>query len=661
MSQSHNPADTQALLQSMLQRLKLQPGRDGQAYLHTPAPTLAASTLQQGGERAAFNPHKVNSNPVSDFGVNGVTSKECGLSAVDSNFGRKGDKIQRAGRGCEVDSGLVSFSSQKDNNHGDLGEKRKATWPVVTPTGTGQLLPAKSVKDADITSFQRTDGERGGSGGTRHITPGTDNALIMGPNQDHGFTPKVYMWSLKNTDVDAGGQQYKQLREGNGGTFAQSKDEETVSDMTRNSFRRKQRSSENKTRRWTQRIKERWKDRSGSFGKKGKEEGGSADQRSEHRNQISPPDQVLEKNEERSLASQENSTKLPTQPEDSNKDGPNRSTSDFDFGLGSFSLLEEIVTGQEWAKFLNPNLTVPQRTSEDSQSQPQIQTTPPDFNQSSAVLNPFGGGSNQWSFRSTEASPPTVFSAVRTDASLPMSMDVSEGKQSGIHREVDQTEPMEDMQAGQRRQTFTPPSLVETADNLQNSVLKSRVHLNRKRQHQPAESRGERLQAGITSEGAQTDREHLTSSLRINSITDETGESGCEKLIPLYNFNCHPTPLSPSSSNPLPPAPRGVLKHSISQDSESSMGTMTKRRRVEENRRVRFSEEVVAIASADLELDATDSEEDSDSGPEEDSMTEQDCVVEQAAVEEVVPSRRPALTAWMRVLKRKNTGRKPRL
>lgn len=285
MSQSHNPADTQALLQSMLQRLKLQPGRDGQAYLHTPAPIPAASTLRQDGERAAFNPHK-SSSPVSDFGVNGVPSKECGLSAVDSIFGYKGGKIQQTGHGCEVDSGLVSFSSQKDNNHGDLGEKRKATWPVITPTGTGQLLPAKSVKDADVASFQRTDGERGSSGGTRHIAPNPDNALIMGSNQGHGFTPKLYMWSLKNKDVDAGGQQYKQLHEGNG--FAQSKDEETVSEnMTHNSFRRKQRSSENKTRRWTQRIKERWKDRSGGFGKKGKEEGGSADQRSEHRTEVS--------------------------------------------------------------------------------------------------------------------------------------------------------------------------------------------------------------------------------------------------------------------------------------------------------------------------------------------------------------------------------------
>lgn len=129
---------------------------------------------------------------------------------------------------------------------------------------------------------------------------------------------------------------------------------------------------------------------------------------------------------------------------------PLRSTSDFDFGLGSFSLLEEIVTGQEWAKFLNPNLTVPQRTSEDAQSQPQIQTSPHDFRQSSAVLNPFGSGSNQWSFRSIETSAPTVFSVARTDASLPISMDVS-----------DQPEPMEDMQVGQRRQTFTPPTRVE--------------------------------------------------------------------------------------------------------------------------------------------------------------------------------------------------------
>ena len=80
-------------------------------------------------------------------------------------------------------------------------------------------------------------------------------------------------------------------------------------------------------------------------------------------------------------------------------------------------------------------------------------------------------------------------------------------------------------------------------------------------------------------------------------------------------------------------------------------------RRVEENRRVRFSEEVVTIAPQELDVDASDSEE--ESGEEEDSVIEE-CEVEQAAMEEVAQARRPALPAWIRALKRKNTGRKRR-
>lgn len=81
-------------------------------------------------------------------------------------------------------------------------------------------------------------------------------------------------------------------------------------------------------------------------------------------------------------------------------------------------------------------------------------------------------------------------------------------------------------------------------------------------------------------------------------------------------------------------------------------------RRVEENRRVRFSEQVMTIAPPELELDAADSEE--DSGAEEDSVTEQECEVEQVVTGEVAPARRAALPAWIQALKRRNMGRKNR-
>ncbi len=279
MSQSRNPADSQALLQSMLQRLKLQSGREGQAHLHTPVPTVAASTWGQGGEKGASNVQKVNNSPVNGFGTNRVPSKEFGISAADSNFGLKGGEIQH---GCEVDRGLISSPTQKDNIDGDTGENRVLGQPAVTPTGTGQLFPARSLKDADITSFERTDRERvsfGSSAMAQH-TPSDKAVTSMEQNQDQGFKPKVYMWSSRPTDanLDTGSQKDHALHVGNGGfeALAQSKDVQIVptgQKTTNSSSRRKQRSSENKTRRWTQKIKERWRDRPVSFGKKGKEEG----------------------------------------------------------------------------------------------------------------------------------------------------------------------------------------------------------------------------------------------------------------------------------------------------------------------------------------------------------------------------------------------------
>lgn len=80
-------------------------------------------------------------------------------------------------------------------------------------------------------------------------------------------------------------------------------------------------------------------------------------------------------------------------------------------------------------------------------------------------------------------------------------------------------------------------------------------------------------------------------------------------------------------------------------------------RRVEENRRVRFAEEVVTIESPYMDLDYSDSEEDS-LATDEDSVTEQECDVHQVAAEEEAPARRTALPAWILALKKKNSGKK---
>lgn len=293
MSQSHNPADTQALLQSMLQRLKLQPGREGQAYLHTPVPHTAAPTGEQDGERGASNLQNVNNGPVNGFGAHGVPSNELGISAADSNSALKGEEIQQSGPGGEVNRGHISSPTQRDDTDGDTGENKvvgQSTRPGVTLSGTEQLFPAKSLKDADITSFERSDGERA-SFGSAAVTTHKDAVPSVGQNQDQNarsFAPKSYVWSMKTSgaNLDAGSQGDKVFHMGNGGfgDLAQSKDMQIV--PANSSFRRKPRSSENRTRRWTQKIKEKWRERPGSFGKKGKEEQ-SEEQKSEQGNKVS--------------------------------------------------------------------------------------------------------------------------------------------------------------------------------------------------------------------------------------------------------------------------------------------------------------------------------------------------------------------------------------
>lgn len=150
-----------------------------------------------------------------------------------------------------------------------------------------------------------------------------------------------------------------------------------------------------------------------------------------------------------------------------------RSGSDFEIGLGSFSLLEEIVKGQEWAKFINPNLSptsINHRPSE--QSQPKVQPYPHNNDQSAGTLNQVGGGSNQWSFRITEQPSATGLSIEQSapHTFLPGGMNVSEGnQQQSVGIATFQSEAMEDghnhsdIQCGGSRHglQLRPPPLME--------------------------------------------------------------------------------------------------------------------------------------------------------------------------------------------------------
>lgn len=235
MSQPHDPKDSQSLLQSMLQRLKLQPGKEAQEYRHPPA----LSTAERGGSII----RKVNGRPVNDFelGANGISPRVFGISAAERTR-----EIQPPGRCCEVDKGLISSPSQKDDIEADTGEGRllgRATQPGIIPTGTRQLFPAESLKDAVITSVERTDGAGGSSGST---------AVTMGQGL---------------------------------GDPTKNKDMQNVA--TNSSSRRTQPSSETKRKRWPQKIRERWRDRPGSLSNRGGKKGITLDLKNEQGPEVS--------------------------------------------------------------------------------------------------------------------------------------------------------------------------------------------------------------------------------------------------------------------------------------------------------------------------------------------------------------------------------------
>lgn len=318
--------DTQALLQSMLQRLKLQPPREGQAYMHPPAPTTSALDSGQDGVKGAselrasgsenniaVNGFMPKEQERGELGTNGALPKmqmrkwdsreEFGIPAWGCGFGQaafsfKGKERQESqpGRDYKMDRTSISFSSQKANISGDMGESK--VLGLVSPTETGPI-PVRSHQDADVISTERTtdeiEGKMGSASNSAMINhnPGSKNAVTtaVGHSQDHDqvFKPRVYAWAPNTTEA--------KLDPENGigglGAWAQkSTDTQTglVSENTVNSAmtrKNKFRLSDCKARRWTQKIKERWKERPGSLCKKGKEEGGMIDTKNEQETDVS--------------------------------------------------------------------------------------------------------------------------------------------------------------------------------------------------------------------------------------------------------------------------------------------------------------------------------------------------------------------------------------
>lgn len=99
-------------------------------------------------------------------------------------------------------------------------------------------------------------------------------------------------------------------------------------------------------------------------------------------------------------------------------------SSDFEFGLGSFSLLEEITSGQEWANFLTPT-----RTSASADLRPLQKVPTTTFSTQSLIPN--RSSDKQRGFQDGGASPFSDISMVQAWPGdfQPVGMDISEEPQ----------------------------------------------------------------------------------------------------------------------------------------------------------------------------------------------------------------------------------------
>lgn len=271
MSQPQSSTDTNVLLQSMLQRLRIQQERGTQAFSHTALPAGAASSTGLEGDTGTTSFQNVGSSPVNGFGFYNSTSPK---------------DLRTFGVGENLSSSNLKYGIDRGASDEDwFGQVIK---PAMSPAGTEGLL-----KDAGVTLLDGAMPERVSS-----TVRASDAGQSLGQLQDQAFSPKVYSWSLKQTDERNGTgepEDIEPVRNERSDGVAHDKDSHrllTNQNSTNSPSRRNQRPPGNRARRWTQKIKEKWQDRPGSFGKKAKEEL-RGQQQTEQRTTVSNKKKIL--------------------------------------------------------------------------------------------------------------------------------------------------------------------------------------------------------------------------------------------------------------------------------------------------------------------------------------------------------------------------------
>ncbi|XP_064810831.1 uncharacterized protein zgc:113229 [Oncorhynchus masou masou] len=680
MSQPSPSVDTQTLLQSMLQRLRLQPGSETQHGRQDQAPhgpTTAALGQGEDGGRPWANANgngALGLSPADDVraaeGKGGCekarksemwrldSREEFGIPVWDCNFGgsiRKGKgeegrkqptgSLPKLDRGQMVSSPLAAQGApvlaplqDPGSVRGDPGGSVGALPTVMTFTGTQTRnkghIDASALSNSSLSSKTK--------GAQNH-----DRSVLMTSNSD--FIPfDMGTLGYGGSEIPGHGDVMKIMSPGQG-----------VAENT---------SSTKSMKRLTQRIKEKWRDRQESLGKKRKAEDGVREERKDAKQVkfqlLSRDDNVTKMSNKEGYTTTQSPIREgqgeapPALSEDSGTAGHFRSPSSFEFGLGSFSLLEEILTGQEWSRFINPSQvdTLANQTPAEEVTN-QLETSqrrPQDHESGRSTMtldrvSQSGNVNSQWDFRQSELDHDRS-----ADVSSSVNMNITEPslvQEQNSKCELIKSAPKEyshvqsQTSSDEVRPNHIPVlefSFIKPVEVLDSSALKSRVHMNRKREHRSQERKEER--ECLKGEGGER--------LEDNSVPsdEEEREEGDNFMMPVYPLKSSLSPPSSPSSSSHPLVTRSILRHSLFQDSESSlsMETVTKKRRMSKSRHVRFSEEVVTMPPSLLIQQYPDSDED-----EEDSTLEENAVMEEVQVVPMMPQPAAALPAWILALRRK--------
>ncbi|XP_030223378.1 uncharacterized protein LOC115551909 [Gadus morhua] len=687
--------DRQALLQAMLQRLKLQADLQGGSLPASPAaphqqtPGPYSRTAHNGSGIAL-----VGSPGMGRGGRSWDSREEFRNPVLDSNLDTSGTGAKVNGERGLVHGPLsdnrqettilnlaTAFSSTscKDNTADSWVEGRGSRPTVSSSAVSGGLFPVHTQKEAEGTSSARTNGGKEGNdisaieesviddamsgavgddgslagnptsasqyhrsshssdpgglaGSGALLSPIGSLTRDTSPSTHQGSSPWLSARPLKGQSPGRG--EPPAAHKGKPGPLALSHTGGTGPNTAGSPVAplQRDRASGSRTKRWTQKIKEKFRERGGSLKKRKKEEG-KEEVKVEEEGKISTHNEYHNTNV---ISSAPSSTVEPTsQPTDPVSTDVEDSTvdmrsNDFNIGLGSFSLLEEIKTGQYWATFLSPALSegsTYQRPAQQhaGQSQNAAVTGLQENNQSSGGVDLLGN--------------PVVAVMATSPAYLPVpvTMDTSEPDGSGVVMEHEaRAEPME--QHGQSEPSEEPgptpgggpqvhSHFINNAGLVNNTILLSQIR-SRKRVHRRSLERtgsggtaggggeGRRASGGRGASGDEAPSSSASASGPV-AVTTEEGTS----LLYLYPFKARQTPSLPA---PREFVPKGVLKHTQCKGTEStvSMETAAKKRRMEVGRRVRFSEEVVAIAPVVFDI-SMGSDSDLDSPPE-DSETEEE-------------------------------------